>query len=94
MKVFKLLAPFLLAGAATAAAANSMGAAPSSGTATQIALAPVAMMVVPTTHSNELRSGDSQAMQSEHAPSDEGDFNLALAGALMVGMVVLKRFSR
>ena len=94
MKAFKFLVPFVLISAVTTAAASSTGSSVPAGGPTQVALAPVAMMVLPANRSSDSSAGETQMKQGGQGQSDEGDFNLALAGALMVGMVVLKRFSR
>lgn len=94
MKVCKFLVPLLLASAVTSAVASTAVSASPVGAMMQTGIAPVAMITVPTNRSANASPGETHVVQSAQSQREEGDFNLALAGALMVGMVVLKRFSR
>jgi len=94
MKIVKLLVPFVLAAAVSSAMAHVSVTAEPVGAMTPVSIAPVAMMIIPESRNSEMGSRHEQVVERAEMQREEGDFTLALAGALMVCMVVLKRFSR
>ncbi|MBR0564500.1 hypothetical protein J5J83_00045 [Azoarcus sp. L1K30] len=101
MKPRQLLVPLVLAGSFTTAAAAPMLSAANSGVTGIVvqntfgpALPPMAMVSLPAQSGRSLQSGSEASIQATPERGEEGDFTLGLAGALMVGMVVIKRFSR
>jgi hypothetical protein len=94
MKIVKLLVPFVLAGVVSSAIADVSATAAPVDAMAPVSFAPVAMVVVHENRNSEMGSRGAQVVERAEMQREEGDFTLALAGALMVCMVVLKRFSR